>query len=198
MIMSEVISLAVGSEPTNDGDTDSSTNLTVDFGLFTPLSIGNLVWEDLDNDGQAEIGEPGIANVEVILFEVGDDGVKDGGDDFAVDTVFTDGSGNYLFDSLGTGTYYVKLNSGIPTGMYSATGTGVDGSSATTYEPVTNTDLNVNNEDDGTQMGSMIMSDTLLLVKNTEPNDDGDMDTCLLYTSPSPRDGATSRMPSSA
>ena len=26
----------------------------------------------------------------------------------------------------------------------------------------------------------------------------GDIDTCLLYTSPSPRDGATSRMPSSA
>ena len=38
--------------------------------------------------------------------------------------------------------------------------------------------------------------------KKTEPVEEDDWEqvvyTCLLYTSPSPRDGATSRMPSSA
>ena len=42
----------------------------------------------------------------------------------------------------------------------------------------------------------------VIMLKNGNPNTDGtvngDPDGCLLYTSPSPRDGATSRMPSSA
>ena len=176
MVMSELVQLSLGEEPITDTDTDSTTNLSVDFGLFVPLSIGNLVWEDLDNDGQAETGEPGIDSVEVILFSVGPDGEKDGGDDVQVAIDTTDATGHYLFDTLLTGTYYVKINSGIPAGMYSATGTGEDGTGTATYEPSTSTTSDTNNDDDGTQMGAMIMSDTIQLVKNTEPINDDDID----------------------
>ena len=70
-----------------------------------------------------------------------------------------------MFDSLGEGTYYVKINSGIPTGYVSSTGSGTTGTTAATFEPGAMTDGDTNNDDDGTQMGTMVMSDTLQLVK---------------------------------
>jgi len=180
MVMSEFIQLSLGEEPITDSDTDSTTNLSVDFGLFVPLSIGNLVWEDLDNDGEAETGESGIENVEVILYAVGPDGVKGGNDDIEIAIDTTDATGHYLFDTLIAGTYYIKLNSGIPANMYSATGTGFDGSNPVSFEPGAMTDGNINNDDDGTQMIAdgqlMVMSDTVNLFKFTEPTNDEDTD----------------------
>ena len=176
MVMSELVSLTLSNEPTDDGDVDSTSNLAVDFGLFTPLSIGNLVWEDLNNNGLVDGGESGVENVELILFTVGPDGVKDGGDDIQIAIDTTDVNGNYLFDTLVAGTYYVKINSGIPNNMTSATGAGTDGTANSDYEPGAMTDGNTNNDDDGTQMGSMIMSDTLNLAKNAEPTNDDDAD----------------------
>jgi len=152
MVMSELVSLTLSDEPIDDGDVDSTSNLAVDFGLYVPLSLGNLVWEDLNNNGQADAGEPGIDSVELILYSVGNDGVKGGGDDIALALDTTDSSGNYLFDSLGAGTYYVKINSGTPDNMQSSTGTGEDGTLAATSEPSTSTINDGNNDDDGTQM----------------------------------------------
>ena len=40
--------------------------------------------------------------------------------------------------------------------------------------------------------------DTNINVTTKDPEPQGPVDTCLLYTSPSPRDGLLSRMPSSA
>ena len=54
-------------------------------------------------------------------------------------------------------------------------------------------------------MVKKIMRDPLFLAQKSVDATEDDkqvvtdlLDTCLLYTSPSPRDGATSRMPSSA
>jgi len=177
MVMSELVSLTLSDEPINDGDMDATSNLAVDFGLFVPLSVGNLVWADDNNNGLFDSGdESGIQDVELILYEVGPDGVKGGGDDVQKAIEITDVSGNYLFDTLIAGTYYVKINSGIPNNLTSSTGTGIDGTSPSSFEPGALTDLNVNNDDDGTQMGSMIMSNILNLVKNTEPTNDDDTD----------------------
>jgi protocatechuate 3,4-dioxygenase beta subunit len=44
------------------------TNTTADFGYFIePAKVGNFVWKDIDGDGIQDGGEPGLANVTVIL-----------------------------------------------------------------------------------------------------------------------------------
>ena len=187
MVMSQVISLTFSEEPTDDGDTNSSTNYSVDFGLFETLELGNLVWEDLDNDGIAEIGEPGFENIEVVLCKAGLDGQKGTEDDIEIGRDTTDSSGHYLFTNLYPGKYFVKLNSGIPIHYCSSTGEGMtlaDGTGA--YEPASDPDANINNDDDGTQMGApdgnlVIMSDLVTMQLYDEPINDGDTDNTTNY-----------------
>ncbi len=178
MIMSDTIRLTANLESTSDGDTDPNTDLTVDFGLHLPvapltLSIGNLVWKDLNNNGHAELGEPGLEGVEVVLYDAGPDG-KDA-TDVIVATKTTDTNGNYLFDGLVEGNYYVKLTgNGIPEGLYSSTGDGNDDDDFEgLYEPAISSDTS-NNYDNGTIMGTMVMSDVVELVIDEEPITDGD------------------------
>ena len=62
---------AGASEPTGETDlgagdpgaANDHSNLTVDFGFVPALSLGNLVWLDLDGDGTNQVTEPGISNV---------------------------------------------------------------------------------------------------------------------------------------
>ncbi|MEM7530773.1 MAG: SdrD B-like domain-containing protein [Chloroflexota bacterium] len=97
----------------NQGETDvitlglSETNLTVDAGIIRFVSVGNFVWEDLDADGVQDAGEPGIADVEVTLFETG---VVT-----PVGTTNTDSNGLYGFSGLHPGEYYVQFEQ--PTGF---------------------------------------------------------------------------------
>ena len=79
---------------------DDRSNLTVDFALERLYRVGNLVWEDYDNDGVAEPGEPGIAGVLMQLLD-------DAGDVIA-ETV-TDADGHYLFDDLRADDYRVRI-----------------------------------------------------------------------------------------
>jgi len=51
MVMSDLVLLSLSDEPVDDGDADSTSNLSVDFGLLQTLSVGNLVWADANNDG---------------------------------------------------------------------------------------------------------------------------------------------------
>ncbi|OQY27256.1 MAG: hypothetical protein B6244_11165 [Candidatus Cloacimonetes bacterium 4572_55] len=81
-------------------------------------SIGNFVWEDLDQDGLQDSGEPGIAGVTVNLFLNGWGGPY--GEtpwSYLVDTTFTNSDGEYYFDELQPtfdGSY--SLSIGIPPG----------------------------------------------------------------------------------
>ena len=60
-----------------------------------PIEIGNLVWQDTDNDGVQDPGEPGIAGVTVELVKAGT----------VIATATTDANGNYIFSSAaGTST----------------------------------------------------------------------------------------------
>ncbi|WP_208300297.1 SdrD B-like domain-containing protein [Prosthecobacter fusiformis] len=99
-----------------DSDADVATGLTVvvtlaagesnpsiDAGYTSPLaSLGNFVWLDLDRDGVQDVGEPGIENVMVTLYD-------DGGT--AVGTTPTNAVGYYVFTGLQPGDYSV----GFPT-----------------------------------------------------------------------------------
>ena len=67
----------------------------------TTASLSGTVFEDLNNDGQPDIGEAGIAGVEVTLT-----GTDDLGNPVSLTTT-TDADGNYTFDYLISGTYTV-------------------------------------------------------------------------------------------
>ena len=87
MVMSDLVTLQLRDEPTDDGDSDDNSNLAVDFGLYQTLSVGNLVWEDLNNDGVFDsTTEAGIDSVEVQLYNIGTDGEKGTSDDILVQT----------------------------------------------------------------------------------------------------------------
>ncbi|MEM9598078.1 MAG: SdrD B-like domain-containing protein, partial [Acidobacteriota bacterium] len=125
-----------GVQPATIAGADSTDN---DFGfvddspaVLNPAAIGDYVWLDVDGDGVQDIGEPGIPNVDLQLFDVGLDGAVGGGDDVLLDTVTTDAFGAYLFPGLDAGTYYVDVvDPTVPAGLTLSPG-GADPTSAIT------------------------------------------------------------------
>ena len=90
-----------------------ASDLTLDLGIFFPVSVGDVVWDDLDGDGVQDAGEPGVPDVGVTLFLV--DPVT--GDPIEVTSTTTDGSGVYGFADLAPGAYFVEFDLGtLPTG----------------------------------------------------------------------------------
>ncbi len=85
---------------------DSSSDLTVDLSFVEiPLyQIGNLVWLDIDDDGVAENGEPGIGGVHVELWQSG------GLAPYA--ETDTDVDGHYWFPDLPAGDYSIVIPGG--------------------------------------------------------------------------------------
>ena len=81
-------------------------DLTLDRGYYTPVTVGDFVWNDLDGDGVQEAGEPGISNVTAVLFDSGGT---------AIATQLTDAAGQYLFEGLPPGQYSVQFTD--PPGM---------------------------------------------------------------------------------
>ena len=49
-VASSAITMTYSGEPVTDGDADVNTNYSIDFG-YNRITLGNLVWEDLNNDG---------------------------------------------------------------------------------------------------------------------------------------------------
>ncbi len=84
--------------------------LTADFG-YKPGgtgSIGDRVFNDLNNNGVQDAGEAGIPGVTVQLYEdTNGDGKITAGQDALVATTTTDANGSYLFPSLATGLNYI-------------------------------------------------------------------------------------------
>jgi SdrD B-like domain/Right handed beta helix region/Carboxypeptidase regulatory-like domain/FG-GAP-like repeat/Prealbumin-like fold domain len=72
----------------------------VDFGNFTLITISGQKFNDLDNDGVKDPGEPGLAGWTIQLDKDANGTVDD--------TTTTDSSGNYSFTDLGPGTYRVR------------------------------------------------------------------------------------------
>jgi uncharacterized repeat protein (TIGR01451 family) len=88
---------------------DSVTNIVANPSVLS-ATVGDRVWLDADGDGSQDIGEPGIANVEVTL--------KDQWGT-PVGTTVTDVNGRYLFTGVKAGSgYYVEVTANtLPTGL---------------------------------------------------------------------------------
>ncbi len=133
------------------------------------LSIGNLVFEDSNNNGLKDSGEPGVANATVQLFSTGDDNAI-GGSGTAADTQVgssftTDATGAYLFSLLPAGNFYVKVT---PPSDYLFTG----GTASTS-------DNDIDNNNDGAQpggSGTPLFSPVINLSGGAESITDGDSD----------------------
>lgn len=81
-----------------------TTVTDADFGYQELSSIGDLVWIDVNANGQQESDEPGIFGVTVILWR--DDGA-DGTPDTQVFSMTTDSNGNYQFTGINPNSVYL-------------------------------------------------------------------------------------------
>ena len=134
-VLSAPVTVTLGGEPTGENPSnatapDANSNLTVDFGFYT-TSVGNLVWNDNgigggnDDNGLDDGSEAGVSGVSVVLLSsdgstqilVGPDGILGTADDSSA-PVATDGSGNYTFAGLPSGSYTVRITT--PSGYHSS------------------------------------------------------------------------------
>jgi protocatechuate 3,4-dioxygenase beta subunit len=157
---SPVINLT-GSAETVAEDGNPDTDLTVDFGLFPGMKLGNLVWHDENSNGLRESLEPGVEDVKVQVFSTGADGLVGGVDDRLVTTVTTDENGIWLATELTPGNYYMKVQD-LPWWAPLST-------------PVTNfMDDAIDNDDNGVQIGTdPIYSPVIDLAALQEGGDSG-------------------------
>lgn len=125
----------------NQGQPDTQANMTVDFGFYT-ITLGDLVWNDLDNSGLLDGAEVGIDGV---LVEV-----RSGNDGTSLATTMTAGGGFYSFSALPAGDYIVRLPAvnfnpgGVLRDYRSSTGP----LPASAYEPAPDADTDITNSDD--------------------------------------------------
>jgi len=102
-IVSPVIKLALGQGLANN------TNQTLDFGLYRPVKLGDMVWYDTNSNGQQDVGEPGAPNVRVLLYNATtNQPVTDGAGNPLSQR--TDSAGHYLFTNLSPGNYYIVFD----------------------------------------------------------------------------------------
>ena len=97
--------------------TAGESDMTWDAGYHLVASIGNYVWTDTDADGVLDGGEAGLNGVTVSLYTDADaDGIAEPGADDGVATATTTTANNaagggldgeYLFNNLRTGDYFV-------------------------------------------------------------------------------------------
>ncbi len=137
------VSLSAGVEPTAD-DGDANTNFTIGFGLFQPISIGNQVWNDANNDGLLDNSEAGIDGATVRVYS----GTT------LISTTVTSGGGNYNFAYLIPGDYVIEV---VPPAGY-VSSSGSNGNVNGPYEPAPSPNNGFDNDDNGTEMSGTIRS----------------------------------------
>lgn len=137
-----------GTDDDDDFFDDNDSNVSVDFGFYQ-LRLGNHVWLDENNNGVADSTEHAIENVLLELFLDDGDGIFDPDIDTSLGTDITDAQGQYLFDGLDVGNYFVA----IPAGQ---TGLAADGTTYSTDQLASSTAtsaagaaLGSDNDDDG-------------------------------------------------
>ena len=122
------VDAAAANAGANGPNGDAFDVLTVDFGIFLPAKLGNLVWFDVNKNGTADPAEPGLNNVSVILRDL--NGVEIARQ-VTRNNPDTGNPGYYQFDYLIPGQYRVEFSApgyfGTTPGTPSiVTGTGPD------------------------------------------------------------------------
>ena len=167
----------LGENPDNDGVTpDAQENLTVDFGCFVTLSLGNRVWIDdgagggLANNGLRDGSERGVANVILALLD-GNKAPVLNTQGQAITTT-TDVAGYYLFNDLLPGNYVVQI---LPRNFQLAGPlAGYLSSEPTEQDPNQNGDTNDNGIDSPTPITAGIYSNLITLDYTFEPTQEDD------------------------
>ena len=111
--------------------------------------LGNLVWVDVNENGQADPGEPGIDGVVVELRRVGEDA--------PIATTTTSDDGAYLFEGLVCGEYTVSIPGGQA--EWTIAGTAVDPGDLAPGTIVSPTpDDDTDNDNNGVAAGATVTS----------------------------------------
>lgn len=159
------VTLTEGTEPATDGD-DTNSNLTVDCGFYqskTPLySIGNQVWVDDGagvstnaNNGKRDAGEAAV--MDGVQTELRDN-------KGAIVKTATTSNGFYLFSGLAAGDYQVCLTATNFTAKSLLLGY-----TASTNGNETDANLNIDNNDNGSDTTTSGLCSSLVKLGDDEP-----------------------------
>ena len=177
-IVSYPVTLTVGGEPTNEGAdedgsyADADSNLTVDFGFFELLTLGNYIWLDNNEDSTIDNGEPGVGGVIIYLLDGNGNPVLHPVTNQPVTTT-TNSSGFYQFTNLYPGNYRVQVGpenfqaNGALEGYWSSPGA---------VDPDDNSDIDDNGLDEVEPWITGIVSEPVSLNYDTEPDNNEDTD----------------------
>jgi hypothetical protein len=104
-------------------------NETVDFTFrIGVVTVGDYVWADLNNNGLQDGGEPGVASITVRLYDAATDTeVTQDAEGNPLPAEVTDVNGEYLFEDIPAGDYYVIFDLGTVPGIYAPTTQDVGG-----------------------------------------------------------------------
>ncbi len=109
-----------------------STDSTIDFGYYKPVTIGDFVWVDTNGNGVQDSGEPGINGVTLTLTGTSASGAS------VTDQATTSGNGVYTF-SEPPGTYTVTVDASNFTGSGALVGYAASATSKGTASTDSNT-----------------------------------------------------------
>ena len=174
-----------GANDSNDSDANPLTGLspiitlvsdeenpTIDAGIYAPLTLGDLVWNDINNNGVFDEGEMPISFVDLALW-------KDLNNDNQPDvntgrTALTNADGIYLFENLEPGDYIVQI---VPSN-FDIGGSLIGFKSSMPGVSPSDPDDDIDNDDNGFEspLGIGVVSKTISLRSASEPITDGDDD----------------------
>ena len=79
---------------------------------LTPRTISGTIFNDVNADSTVSAPEGVFAGATVRLYQDNGNDIPDAADGAAIQTVTTNASGQYTFTGVGTGTYWVVVDSG--------------------------------------------------------------------------------------
>lgn len=154
--------------------TQVPTTFTANFANFIPMTLGDLVYNDLNNNGVFDAGtDTGIAGVAMTLFEdTNGNNEFDTGIDQQIDTTTTLAGGLYSFGNLFPGAYIVRIDSSnfAPGGALE----GFESISGNVVAADADADQ-ANNDNNGYSLAGAVVTLAVTLTNGTEPTDDGDV-----------------------
>ena len=143
---------------------------TSDAANLNPMTLGDLVFRDTNNNGTREVGETGIANVLVQIYaDTNTNGSYDSGTDTLVNSDTTDASGIWSVTNLFPGDYLAV----VPASQFLAAGS-LFGMITSPGNP--DPDNDIDNDDNGALVLTNVATSAITLVAGGEPTTDGDTD----------------------